>query len=307
MKPETWISRFLRGTYGNAYLLLTICAMCWGGNAIAGRFAVGEISPMLLTMFRWLGVAILVWSFAGAKILEEAPVLKANLGYFLIMGAIGFSGFNILYYVAAHSTTAINLGILQGAVPICVLIGAFVAYRTPITLVQFLGIVITVLGVTVVTVKGEPGNLFHLVFNIGDLLMLAACFVYSIYAVLLRKRPEVTGLAMFAVMSVSALVASLPFVLWELLSDSLVWPHGSAWLIVAFVVLFPSFTSQLFFMRGVQLIGPGRAGVFINMVPIFASAFSVLLLGEHFAVYHAVGMALVLGGIWVAERARSAT
>jgi len=72
-------------------------------------------------------------------------------------------------------------------------------------------------------------------------------------------------------------------------------------------VIFPSFTSQLFFMRGVQLIGPGRAGVFINLVPIFASALSVLLLGEKFGLFHAVGMVLVLGGIWVAERARPAT
>lgn len=301
------IGGVLQGAYGNAYLLLTVCAMCWGGNAIAGRFAVGEISPMLLTMFRWLGVALLIWSFARPRIIEEAPVLKANLGYFLIMGALGFTSFNILYYIAAHSTTAINLGILQGAVPICVLIGAFIAYGTPITLVQVLGILITVLGVGVVTVEGDPRNLVDLVFNIGDLLMLAACFVYSIYAVALRKRPDVSGLAMFAVMSSSALVASLPFVFWELLSGALLWPTGSGWLIVAFVVIFPSFASQLFFMRGVQLIGPGRAGVFINLVPIFASAFSVLFLGERFAVFHAVGMVLVLGGIWVAERARPAT
>ena len=298
------ITGILQGAYGNAYLLLTVCAMCWGANAIAGRFAVGEVSPMLLTMFRWLGVAILIWSFARPRIIAEAPILRANLRYFLMMGAIGFTGFNILYYIAAHSTTAINLGILQGAVPIFVLIGAFIAYRTPITGVQILGIAVTVVGVAVVTVEGDPRNLLDLVFNTGDLLMLAACFVYAIFAVLLRKRPEVSGLAMFAVMATSALVVSLPFALWELWSRTLIWPTGSGWLIVAFVVVFPSFTSQLFFMRGVQLIGPGRAGVFINLVPIFASAFSVVLLGEHFAVYHAIGMVLVLGGIWVAERAR---
>lgn len=296
-----------QSAYGNAYLLLTLCAMCWGANAIAGRFAVGEISPMLLVLFRWLGVAILVWTFVRPRIMEEAPVLKAHLGYFLIMGAIGFTGFNILYYIAAHSTSAINLGILQGAVPICVLIGAFLAYRTPITVVQVLGIMITVLGVAVVTLEGDPGNLLGLVFNTGDLLMLVACFVYSIYAVALRKRPEVSGLAMFAVMASSAMVTSLPFVVWEFMSDGFLWPTTQGWLVVAFVIVFPSFTSQLFFMRGVQLIGPGRAGVFINLVPIFASAFSVLLLGEHFAMFHAIGMVLVLGGIWVAERARPAT
>jgi len=301
------IGGVFRSAYGNAYLLLTVCAICWGGNAIAGRLAVGEISPMLLTMFRWLGVALLVWSCARPRIMQEAPVLKANLGYFLVMGALGFAGFNILYYIAAHSTTAINLGILQGAVPICVLIGAFIAYRTPMSLLQVLGIMITVLGVAVVTVEDDPRNLFNLAFNIGDLLMLAACFVYSIYAVALRKRPEVSGLAMFAVMASSALVVSLPFVIWEIASGALIWPTGNGWLVIAFVVIFPSFTSQLFFMRGVQLIGPGRAGVFINLVPIFASALSVLLLGEKFGLFHAVGMVLVLGGIWVAERARPAT
>jgi drug/metabolite transporter (DMT)-like permease len=301
------IGGVFRSAYGNAYLLLTVCAICWGGNAIAGRLAVGEISPMLLTMFRWLGVALLVWSCARPRIMQEAPVLKANLGYFLVMGALGFAGFNILYYIAAHSTTAINLGILQGAVPICVLIGAFIAYRTPMSLLQVLGIMITVLGVAVVTVEGDPRNLFNLAFNIGDLLMLAACFVYSIYAVALRKRPEVSGLPMFAVMASSALVVSMPFVIWEIASGALIWPTGNGWLVIAFVVIFPSFTSQLFFMRGVQLIGPGRAGVFINLVPIFASALSVLLLGEKFGLFHAVGMVLVLGGIWVAERARPAT
>ena len=103
------------------------------------------------------------------------------------------------------------------------------------------------------------------------------------------------------------MVASLPFVFWEFSSNGFLWPTTKGWLIVAFVIVFPSFTSQLFFMRGVQLIGPGRAGVFINLVPIFASTFSILLLGEHFAMFHAIGIVLVLGGIWVAERARPAT
>jgi drug/metabolite transporter (DMT)-like permease len=296
----------LRGAYGNAYLLLTICAICWGGNAIAGRLAVGEISPMLLTMFRWLGVGILIWTLALPRVLAEATVLRAHLAYFMMMGGIGFASFNILYYIAAHSTTAINLGILQGAVPIFVLLGSYAAYRTAITPLQCAGVLVTVIGVAVVTVKGDPRNLLGLVFNTGDLLMVTACFVYAIYAILLRKRPEVSGPAMFAVMAAAALLATLPFAIWEAVSGGMIWPPRNGWAIVGFVVLFPSLASQLFFMRGVQLIGPGRAGVFINLVPIFASAFSVLLLGEHFAVFHGVGMALVLGGIWLAERARPA-
>lgn len=296
-----------QGAYGNAYLVLTICAMGWGGNAVAGRFAVGEISPMLLTLFRWLGVAILVWSFARPKIIADLPVLRAHLGYFVMMGAIGFTGFNILFYLAAHSTTALNIGILQGALPVFVLIGSYVAFRTPVAAVQGAGIVVTVAGVVVITSGGDLATLKALEFNVGDLLMLVACLVYSIYVVLLRRRPEVSGIAMFAMMATAAMLATVPFTAWEAASGGLVWPTPAGWVTVLFVVLFPSFTSQLFFMRGVQLIGPGRAGVFINLVPIFASIFSVLILGEQFEISHAIGLALVLGGIWIAERARPAS
>ena len=72
-------------------------------------------------------------------------------------------------------------------------------------------------------------------------------------------------------------------------------------------MIFPSFLAQLTFMQGVKLIGPGRAGVFVNLVPIFAAFFSVLLLGEEFALFHAVALVLVLGGIWVAERTKPRT
>jgi drug/metabolite transporter (DMT)-like permease len=57
-------------------------------------------------------------------------------------------------------------------------------------------------------------------------------------------------------------------------------------------------------MRGVELIGPARAGLFVNLVPVFGSLLAVVLLGEPFAPYHALGLALVLGGIWLAERKR---
>ncbi|MEC7573062.1 MAG: EamA family transporter, partial [Pseudomonadota bacterium] len=66
----------------------------------------------------------------------------------------------------------------------------------------------------------------------------------------------------------------------------------------------PSFLSQIFFMRGVELVGPGRAGVFVNLVPVFASGLSVLILGEHFAVYHGLALGLVLGGIALSERGK---
>jgi len=89
---------------------------------------------------------------------------------------------------------------------------------------------------------------------------------------------------------------------YEISSGTVIWPTLRGWLIILYVGLFPSFVSQILFMRGVELIGPGRAGLFVNLVPIFGALLAVLILGEPFAPYHAVGLALVLGGIWLAER-----
>ncbi|WP_232314843.1 DMT family transporter [Oceanibaculum pacificum] len=292
--------------FGNAYLLLVLTTLMWGGNAVAGRIAVGEISPMLLTGIRWIGVVILLAIFARRTVIAEWPVLRRHLPFLMAMGALGFTGFNALFYLSAYTTSAINIGIIQGAIPIFVLIGAYIAYRTPVTLVQVIGAALTMIGVALVATRGEIAHAQALRINEGDLLMVIACALYAGYTVALRKRPAVSGLAMFSVMAVAALLTSLPLVAIEAAMGDFRAPTPTGWAVLAFVVLFPSFLSQIFFLRSVQLVGPGRAGLFVNLVPIFAAILAVLVLGELFQLYHALALGLVLGGIWLAERRRSA-
>ena len=189
------------------------------------------------------------------------------------MGAAGFTGFNILFYISAHSTTAINIGILQGALPVFVLSGALLIFRETILPIQLIGITVTILGEVIVATEGDINHLRSLQFNKGDLLILGACLIYAIYTIFLRIKPKVPGMVMFAVIAVSAMLASLPFAFFEFLNASIVWPTHQGWIVVLFVVIFPSFLSQLFFIRGVHLIGAPRAGVFINLVPNFRFRF----------------------------------
>ena len=288
----------------NAYLLLTLTMLQWAGNAVAGRLAVGEISPMVLTTFRWAGVVLLMLLVARKQVQADWPVLRGRLGYLTLLGALGFTVFNTLFYVAAYSTTAVNIGILQGAIPVFVLLGAYLAYRTPVSLLQIIGVATTITGVILVAVRGELERLLGFQFNPGDLLMVVACMLYAGYTVALRRRPQVAGLAMFSVMAMAALVTALPLLGVEIWLGRTVWPTPTGWAVLAYVTLFPSFLAQLCFLRSVQLIGPGRAGIFVNLVPIFAASFGVLLLGEAFRWYHALALVLVLGGIWLAERRR---
>ena len=161
----------------------------------------------------------------------------------------------------------------------------------------------TMVGVAVVASKGDVGALLALALNYGDLLMLIAALLYSAYTVALRARPDVPGEAMFTMFAVISALAALPLAVWEAASPGYAWPTLNGWIITGLVAVFPSCLAQLFFLRGVDLIGPTRAGVFINLVPIFAAILAVFVLGEVFALYHAIALGLVLAGLWLAQRA----
>lgn len=285
-----------------AYLLLTFTALCWGCNAVFGRLAVGQVSPMLLVTLRWLGVLLLLLLFARRQFYRDRRALYARWRFVALLAVLGFTAFNALFYIAAHTTTAVNIGILQGSIPVFVLLGAFLAYRSRTTPLQAVGVAVTLLGVIAVASGGELARLTGLAFNQGDLLMLLACGCYSGYAVGLRNRPPVSALALFAAMAGVAFATSLPLTVAELWLGQLQWPTPTGWTVIALVVLLPSFLAQLSFIQGVTLIGPGRAGVFVNLVPVFASILAVTFLHEPFEPYHGLALLLVLCGIWLSER-----
>ena len=183
-----------------------------------------------------------------------------------------------------------------------VLIGAVVTFGETVSARQALGVVVTLIGVIVVVSKGDPEVLARFAFNYGDLLMFIAAILYSAYTVAIRNRPDVPGEALFAFFAVVAAIVALPLAVWEAATPGYQWPTPTGWGLTVMVAIFPSCLAQLFFLRGVDLIGPARAGVYINLVPIFAAILAVIVLGEVFAFYHALALALVLGGIWLAQR-----
>jgi len=290
--------------YGQPYILLALTSLLWAGNAVASRLAVGHISPMALTTLRWTVVCALLAATMGRQIAIEAPILAPRWRWILGMATIGLTAFNALMYIAAHSTTAVNIAILQGPMPVFVLVGSFLAFGTRIRLLQALGTALTIVGVAIVATRGDVATLKGLAFNIGDLFMLTAVVFYASYTVALRNRPQVSSFVFFAKLAAAALLISLPLLAIELALDAVIWPTLRGWAILFYVALGPSLMSQIFFMRGVELIGPGRAGLFVNLTPVFGAFLAVAILGEPFASYHALALAFVLGGIWLAERRR---
>ncbi|HEY9218158.1 MAG TPA: DMT family transporter [Phenylobacterium sp.] len=301
MNPPAGEGPAARSLYDRPYVLLVLTTLAWGGNAVAGRLAVGEISPMLLTAGRWLLVLLLMAVAFRRPVREGFPILMAQWKSALWMGALGFTAFNALFYLSAHHTTAVNIAILQGSIPVLVMLGGLVLHRTPVRPGQALGMATTLAGVAVIASNGRLETLVHLRFNIGDLFMLVACALYAAYTLGLRGRSGTSGLAFFAGLAAAAFVTTLPLVAAEVAMGLAQWPTARGWAILAYVALAPSFVAQLFYMRGVELIGPGRAGLFINLVPVFGALLAVLILGEPFGVHNALALILVLAGIGLAE------
>ena len=290
------------GLWQSAYLLLTLASLQWAANTVAGRLAVGEITPMLLVTLRWGLVLAVLLAFNLRALKADIPVLLARPWLLLLLGLTGYTGFTAFFYAAAHHTTGANMSIIQGAMPLFVFSLAYVVRKRPIRAMQGLGMMLALAGVALVATRADLDVARTLAFNLGDLFMLGATVSYAIYTVGLEDRPAVSSLSLFAAMVAVALVTSLPLTLAEAATTGTYWPTPKGWVITVLVSIFPSFLAQVFYIRGVELIGPGRAGIFVNLIPVFGAAMAVAFLGEPFGWYQGAGLALVMIGIVFAQR-----
>jgi drug/metabolite transporter (DMT)-like permease len=291
--------------YARAWPPLIVTTALWGGNGVAARAAVGEVSPMTLVFVRWVIVCQVLVALFHERILREREELRLAWKQMFLMSAFGFTGFTVLFYISGYYTTAVNMTLLQTAIPVLVLAGAAIFRGVRITGMQVIGMTVALMGILLIATHGEPMRIRELEFNRGDLMILGAASLYAGYTVALFDRPPISAFVFFAGLAMGALVSSFPFFLIEIATGHFHAPTAKGWLILAFVAVGPSLVAQLLYMRGVELIGPGRAGLFNNLTPVFGALFAVLLLGEEFHLYHAIAMVLALSGIWVAEQRRA--
>ena len=310
-KPEsskTPAPGILTSLVGQPYLLLILAPLFWGGNIVAGKLAVGQVDPFLLLVGRWTGATAILLTIAVPHLKRDWPLIRPRLPLLALYGILGFATFNILMYGAAYFTAAVNASIEQAAIPVMVLFGNFMIFKVRAKLLQVIGLILTIIGVIWVATHGEPGRLLALDVNIGDAMVLAACFLYAAYSLALRFRPDIHWLSFILVTAAAAFFTSLLFQVaigggfGKLMAEI---PRTTAlgWSCILYVMTFPSIIAQLFYARGVQLVGPNRASIFINLLPVFGTVLSVIIIGESFESYHVVASILVVAGIILAEYA----
>ena len=151
----------------------------WAGNTIAGRLSTGEMSPMVVVFLRWFIISIFLILFLNKNLITSIQSISGKFVWLCLMGSLGLTGFNALFYIAAQNTTAINLGIIQGIMPAIILLGSVIFFKEAVNTTKFTGLIIAFFGVLVVVSQGNYERLILLSFNYGDIVMLCACFFYS--------------------------------------------------------------------------------------------------------------------------------
>ena len=283
--------------FAQPYLLLTLVPLFWGGNAVVGRGMAEVISPITLAWIRWTVAFLLILPFALPSVRRDWQTIRSSWKMLLLLSLLGITIFNTLFYVALQTTQAINAALVQSAGPAVIVLLSWWWFGERTNQRQWLGLSLCFLGVGLVLFQGSWEVLQKFELVPGDLWLLPAVLAYASYTTLLRIKPAISLMSFLAVTFALGGSMLIPLMLLEWYWVGL--PQGSlqlAWA-VGYVSIFPSILAFLFWNRGVELIGPNLGGLFINLVPVFASLLAIIFLGENFQWYHAGGMLLVLSGM----------
>ena len=286
-----------------AWALLVCATMFWAGNFVLGRALNADLPPVGLAFWRWTVAALVLLPFAGPALWRRRGVLWPQWRRLLALSVLGVATFNTLVYIALHTTTAVNGALVYATTPAIIAAISFSLFGERVRPLVVLGVVLSFTGVAVIILRGELARLLGLAFTPGDLLVLLATISYALYTVLLPRWPS--GLPPFAFLLaifILGAVELLPFYAWEMAVGRFMPLSFEALLAVLYVAVCASILSYVSWNEGTRLIGARRSGLASNLVPIFTSVLAVLLLGEHFAWFHGLGVALIFAGIWLATR-----
>lgn len=285
------------------FLLLTLTSLFWSGNWIIGRATVGEVPPIALAWWRWVLAVLFMLPLALPQIRAAWPAIRRDWKKMIGFGILGTGYHNMFSYLGLQYTTATNGVMLNSAIPVFIMILGVLFFGQKLRWLQVTGVAISLAGVLAILSRGDAAVLANLQLNIGDIILLASMVQWAFYTLALKWKPaDVPPLAFLCVCATVGVIAMTPAYLGAMALGSEIkwsWPVVSALLYVGIV---PSFIGYIFWNRGVELAGAEIAGMFIHLMPVFGSVLAWLFLAELLHLFHLVGIALILTGIFVASR-----
>ena len=275
-----------------AIIALVFATLFWAGNYIVGAIAVQSISPLDLTWLRWALAAVPLLILAQ---LVEKPDWRGALRSWkrlALLAALGVAGYVLLLYTALEYTSALSASLINAANPAIMAILAAIVFRERLGWRVVAGLALGLFGVLLVITNGALGSVFRMQFNLGDLLMLVAIVVWSVYTVLGRGMP-VPPITATAIQATMVAIVLAPFAI----AGGVAWPsEASVGLSVIFIAIVPSIGAYVLWNLALKQVSPTSAGLYLNLITVFTVLISVIL-GAELTLPQAIGGIVVFAGV----------
>ena len=282
-----------------ALALPLLAVLIWSMNVAVTRYVVDYISPVSISFYRWFVAFLILTPFMLAKVWRERQLVLQHWKQLAVLGAFGMVLYQGLGYSAAHYTTATNIGIINKFINVFTIFVAMFMLKDIPNRFAVVGSLLSFLGLIYVMAQGDLLSLIQSGGHLGDAMMVLAVFFYAFYSVFLKKwKLQIPLLISLYVQIFFALLYHLPFVLWLGLDAIDQQNVGS----VLYAGIFPSLIAPLVWMLAVQMIGPNRTSIFMNLMPVFTAIIANIWLAEAWTVYHSIGGVIILLGILLAQK-----
>jgi drug/metabolite transporter (DMT)-like permease len=292
--------------FQHPYLLLTLTTLFWSGNMVIGRAIRDDVPPLSLAFWRWAIAFALTLPLALPHLRSQWPLLKRGWRPILILGLLGVGCYNTLAYIGLQYTSATNAVLLNSFIPIATIALSWAFLKKHLHPVEWLGVLISLIGVTTIVARGELSTLAGLTLNIGDLWILLAVIAWAFYTIGLRWRPAgIHPMLMLAAFTSVGLLALTPAYAWEIAQGRVIHLTPPALAGIAYTGLLPGFAGYIFYNHAVGEVGASKASLFIHLMPVFGTLLSAIFLAEIPQTYHFIGIALIFSGIFLTTSKKS--
>ena len=287
-----------------AYLFLILAALFWSGNFIVGKFAtLFEIPPLTLNVFRWISVWFILIPFTYKEIYNNLPYIKKNWLVISFMGVITISTFNSVVYYALNYTQVINAVLMLAAIPAATIVLSSLMKIEKTNIFQIVGLMLSIIGVGAIISNGDIQKIISLSFNKGDLWMLVCVITWSLYSTLLKKyKFKFSQFTLIQLMVSFGILFLIPQFFYEKSIGLELNFNKAFFLILFYVVMFPAIGAYYCWQKGIEIIGPNRSTMFIQLMPLFSAVMAIIIFKEKFELYHFTGAAFILTGIYLSNR-----
>ena len=287
-----------------AYTLLVFATFCWSGNFIVGKFAyLFEVPPLTLNFFRWVSVWLILLPLTYKEIYNNFSYIKKYWIVISFMGIITISTFNSVVYFALTYTQVINAVLVLSAIPAVTIILSSLMNVDKTNKFQLLGLLLSIIGISAIISNADIQKIIALSFNKGDLWMLVCVFTWALYSTLLKKHKfKFSQFTLIQLMVTVGIVFLIPQYFYEKSMGLEVNYNKPFFVILFYVVIFPALAAYYCWQKGIEIVGPNRATMFIQLMPLLSAVLAIIIFREKFELYHFIGASFILTGIYLSNR-----